>query len=202
MNREPHLIPGMAITGIATGLILMALFTTMWAGIANGGLHGKDHYAVITVFSLFTLAFISYSIRLFIVSKKFPKFTTEEDRLEGKRFSKSYGIIFGIEGTAIPLVCVLLSVTANQQFILPAIALIVGLHFYPMAKIFHRKLDYYLATWTCLVALVSLFSMIKFSEPITQIQPFLGVGIACATVAYGINMLIEGQRLTRLQLNH
>ena len=102
MKNDSHLIPRAAITGIATGLILMAFFTIMWAGIANGGLHGRDHYVVITIFCIFTLAFISYSIRLFIVSKKFPKFTTEEDRLEGKRFSKRYGIMLVLKELQYP----------------------------------------------------------------------------------------------------
>lgn len=197
MSSGPNIIPRAIVTSIASGLLLMALFTTMWAGIATGGLQGKDHYLVLTFFCIFVLIFITYSIKLFSAAKRYPEFTSEADKMEGKSIKKWFGIIFGIEGITIPIACILLSFLGYQQFILSAIAMIVGLHFYPMAKIFNRKIDYYLATWTCLVSIASIIMIVRNTEPFPFIQSFLGIGVAFATTAYGVNMLVEGNRLTR-----
>ncbi|MBB6498215.1 hypothetical protein [Pedobacter cryoconitis] len=197
MNSGPNIIPRAIVTSIASGLLLMALFTTMWAGIATGGLQGKDHYLVLTFFCIFILIFIIYSIKLFAAAKRYPEFTSEADKKEGENIKKWFGIIFGIEGITIPIACILLSFLGYQQFILSAIAMIVGLHFYPMAKIFNRKIDYYLATWTCLVSIASITMIVRDTEPFPFIQSFLGIGVAFATTAYGVNMLIQGNHLTR-----
>ena len=148
-TTETPALPRKAIQGTAGGLFLMTLFTMMWAGMANAGLDGRDDHLVFILFAMICLIFLAYGVRLFMAAKKFPAVTTEEDRLEGKKLGKRFGIIFGIEGTAIPIACVILGVTHHDQYIVSAIALIVGLHFYPMASIFKRKIDYFIATWTC-----------------------------------------------------
>jgi len=195
MKTEPHLIPRIVIKSIAGGLLLMAFFTMMWIGVAQGGLLGNDHHIVLVVFGAISLVFVTYSIRLFLLTKHFPEFTTDDDAVEGRKISKSFGIIFGIEGTAIPLASITLKLTGLDQFILPSIALIVGLHFYPMAKIFSRKIDYYLATYTCLAALICIYLLVTNSASQIFVQGFLGIGVALTTVTYGVYMLSSGYNL-------
>ena len=173
----------------------MAFFTMMWAGIAQGGLQGSDHYIHLVICSIFSLIFIVYGIRLLLLAKRFPKFTSAGHQVMGKQMSKAFGIIFGIEGLAIPAVSALLGLTHHEQYILPAIALIVGLHFYPMARIFHRTIDYYLATWSCLVALAAIFITFRSSWPETSIMSFLGIGVSLATISYGLYMLRTARKL-------
>ena len=106
-----------------------------------------------------------------------------------------YGIIFGAEGVTIPVVCGLLVHFRQTAFILPAIALVIGLHFYPMARIFKRTIDYYLATWTCIVAFSALACIINNILPQATIYALLGMGVAMATTGYGLYMIYEGKRL-------
>ena len=73
---------------------------------------------------------------------------------------KVFGFIFGLEGLLIAVSVVVLSTFDLQNYVVPIIALIVGLHFYPMAKIFERKIDYYLATWVTLVAILGIVLVI------------------------------------------
>jgi hypothetical protein len=157
MTAKVQILPRVAIRSIGGGLLMMALFTMMWTEIAQGGLQKHDHHLVLITFSTFSLLFVVYGIAIFLAANKSPKFTNERDVAEGKNMTKWFGIIFGIEGTAIPVVLVILVLIGLQQYTLPAIALIIGLHFYPMAKVFDRKVDYYVATWTCLVAIGSIF---------------------------------------------
>lgn len=195
MQSTNYTVPRIAIQSIAGGLILMAFFTMVWAGIASGGLAGFGQYAVLFVFGVPAGMFVAYSISLFRASKHFPPLTSSADKAEGKKMGIWYGIIFGAEGITIPIVCGLLVYFRQTAFILPAIALVIGLHFYPMARIFKRTIDYYLATWTCIVAFSAIAAIINNILPQNTIYALLGMGVAVATTGYGLYMIYEGKRL-------
>lgn len=180
--------PKRAIRGIGGGLLLMGLFTACWAGIAGAGLTGISKLIIWVLFGIFCLLFIIFGIYIFSVSKNYPTLTSEGDKKEGKRLGKRFGIVFGIEGAAI---CIMWNVLAPLNLIeygIPGMALIVGLHFYPMAKIFHRKIDYYIATWGCLVALTGLL-LTAMNKPQELVFALVGIGMAFTTTAYGIFMI-------------
>src|ERR1700757_1142649 len=101
MDSEKHLIPGAAVSGIGSGLCMMAFFTLLWAGIAFGGLHATSYWFFLLVFPIFAVLFIVRAIKLFGMAKYFPPLTSEADLAEEKRMGKWFGIIFGIEGLAI-----------------------------------------------------------------------------------------------------
>lgn len=173
----------------------MVFFTLMWAGIAAGNLSGLAQYAVMFVFGVPCGMFISYSISLFRAAKHFPKLSSDEDKAEGKKMGIWYAFIFGAEGIIIPFVCGLLVYFQQTQYILPAIALVVGLHFYPMGKVFNRSIDYYLATWASVVAVAAILAVKYNALPLQFIYATLGVGLAMATTGYGLYMMSEGKRL-------
>ncbi|HEY6899652.1 MAG TPA: hypothetical protein VI233_03380 [Puia sp.] len=187
--------PRIVARSIGGGLLGMAFFTMMWTGIAQGGLQGSDHHIQLVINAAISLVFIAAGIRLFMLAKHYPKHTTAEDKARGKRTGKAFGIVFGIECTVIPITCAFLGATGHSEYILPSIALIVGLHFYPMARIFDRSIDYYIATWTSLVGLTAIFIMAEYTYSFPCIMAFLGIGVSLATIAYGIVMLLTARRL-------
>ena len=191
-NKTPQIV----VKSIAFGLILMAIFTMLWTGIAESGLNGKDFFMVGIIFNLCSLLFLSYGIYLFIQSKKFPKNLSEKDKDKGKKMWKVFGFIFGLEGLLIAVSVVVLSTFDLQNYVVPIIALIVGLHFYPMAKIFERKIDYYLATWVTLVAILGIVLVIG-NKSESMIFAAVGVGVALATISYGIFMITEGRKILK-----
>jgi hypothetical protein len=197
MINTPGTIPKIVIKSIAGGLLLMAFFTTMWSGIASGSLNGLSRYIVLGVFSCFSLAFIVYGIYLFSIAKNFAVITTDEDRAKGKNMGKWFGIIFGLEGVLIPIAAGICIGLHHSELVLPAIALVVGLHFYPMAKIFNRTIDYYLATWTTLIALIAIVMLLKDEAFPIPIYTFLGVGVAMATTSYGLYMMVTGNSMVK-----
>ena len=197
MQPQKAHIPKIAVRSIGGGLLLMALFTTMWSGIASGGLTGAVRWIILMLFGFISLIFIIYGIRMFILSKYFAVAVNEKDKAEAKKLGIWYGAIFGAEGITIPLVCGLLIYFQKGNFIIPAIAMIVGLHFYPMASIFKRTIDYYLATWTCVVALSAITAIAYDIASMATILAFLGVGVAVATSCYGFYMIYVGKGMTR-----
>jgi hypothetical protein len=193
MNNESHIVPRIAITSIATGLLMMAFFTTMWAGIAYGSLvHG---IILLILFGIIIITFISFAIYLFSISKRFPKLESEADKTEGKRAGKWFGIIFGAEGLGIFVAINIVVNLGHADLTIPVIALVVGLHFYPLAKIFKRTIDYYLATWTTVIAIIAIVLILKKVYTPASVDAFVGIGTAIATSCYGLYMIYIGRKL-------
>jgi hypothetical protein len=197
MTEPTRIVPREAITGIASGLMLMTVFTMIWGWIANAGFDGRDHHIVLILFCPLAATFFFFGIQLFINAKKFAKSTSESDIAEKKKAGMWFGIIFGAEGLFIFLAVNLVINLGHPELVIPAIALVVGLHFYPMAKIFRRKIDYYLATWATVVAILGF--VLSLNKTLTEqgVMAFVGVGIAIATSCYGLYMIYEGRRLTK-----
>ncbi|TWI98784.1 hypothetical protein JN11_02972 [Mucilaginibacter frigoritolerans] len=200
MKKEQHIIPDSAIKGIATGLIMMAVFTSLWAGIGYGGLKDTGYWFVLIIFPALSVLFVVNAIKLFNAAKHFPKLTSEADIAEEKRMGKWFGIIFGTEGLGIFIGINVVINLGHPELTMPVLALVVGLHFFPLAKVFKRTIDYYLATWSTVIAILSI--ALSLNKTLTQSGVFtlLGIGIGIATSCYGIYMITEGKRLYRLQI--
>jgi hypothetical protein len=195
--KEAGILPASAVKGIATGLFMMAFFTLMWAGIAFGGLYPSNYWFALLVFPVFIVLFVINGIHLFKIAKFFPKLTTEADKAEGKRMGMWFGIIFGAEGL---LIFVGINIVVNLGYpdlTIPTIALVVGLHFFPLGKVFKRTIDYYLASWSTIVALFGFLFTLNHTMPVNYIQTFVGIGLAMATSCYGFYMIVSGRALEK-----
>jgi hypothetical protein len=198
MTTKGHVIPAAAIRGTATGLLMMAFFTCLWSGIAFGGLQFSVFKYALIIFPFLIMLFIVYAIKFFGIAKHFPASLSVEDAAEKKKMGKWFGIIFGAEGLGIFLAVNIVINMGHPDLIIPAIALVVGVHFYPMARIFRRKIDYWLATWSTLVAICGIVFTLNKTIPSHDVQTFVGVGIALATSSYGLYMISDGKRLIKM----
>jgi hypothetical protein len=192
MNVNPIPIPRVAMRSIAGGLLLMALFTVMWSGIASGSLQGAGRVVDLVLFWGGAVLFIGYAGYFFRTAKRFRSELTDVQKTEGKKMKRAYGIIFGLEGALIPVAVFICIQLGRPELVLPAIALVVGLHFYPMARIFRRTIDYYLASWATLVAIGAIVLTLEQVVLPIPILAMLGIGMAIATTIYGINMIRVG----------
>jgi hypothetical protein len=84
----------------------------------------------------------------------------------GRRF----GWITAIEGGAIFLAIVLLNVVHHPQFIAPVIAIIVGLHFFPLASLFGARVYYATGSLGCAIGMTGLL----ISDPALRMS-FVGL---------------------------
>jgi len=195
MESETHIVPAAAVKGIATGLCMMAFFTLIWAGICFGGLNATPYRFAPFVFPLFSIWFVFNAVNLFKKAKYFPKLTSEADIAEGKRTGKWFGIIFGAEGLGIFIGINIVVNLGYPDLVIPTLALVVGLHFFPLAKVFKRTLDYYLASWSTLIALGGFAFTLHHIMPVNYVTAFVGAGIGIATTCYGIYMVTRGRQL-------
>ncbi|MBC7400083.1 MAG: hypothetical protein H7289_09070 [Mucilaginibacter sp.] len=192
METPPHKIPRVAIQSIATGLLMMAVFTTMWAGIASSSLTGAHRDFEIGFFGVLIFAFIGSAVYFFSVSKRFPVLSSDADKARGKKEGMWFGIIFGGEGLGIVIAVNLVIYLGHPDLVIPVIALVVGLPFYPMAKLFKRTLDYYVATWSTIIAICGIVFTLNKSMSPAHIILFVGIGMAFSTTCYGLYMMRTG----------
>jgi hypothetical protein len=197
LNKELKTLPAIAIRSVATGLFMMAFFTGLWAGIAFGGLIENSSHWILILFVFCIIFFIVQAIGFLRIAKSYPSIQSGEEAREGKKMGMWFGIIFGAEGLFIFLAVNLANNIGHPDLVIPSIALVVGLHFYPMAWIFKRKIDYWLATWATGIAICGIIFTLNKNFQNTTIQAFVGIGLALATTSYGLYMIYYGKNLVR-----
>lgn len=182
---------GPVLQGVASGLIPMAIFTpfsAIWPVFAwpiPGGLF----FALALTWAVF-LALTA--ARLLRRSRALPH---EQNALD-VRIARGMTIVSSIQGVLILSVAIVLALLGLWVWVLPAIALIVALHFFPMPAIFGRTIDYYLGTAMLIVAAVGLALAGQQAE--WQIVcAITGLGAALVTSAYGLYMVLAARGAER-----
>jgi len=188
---NPDILPPKGLTrGIAIGLVLMAVFTVWWASDTFYGFARPVAVVLTAVGVAAALLFIVQSVRLFRITRRLPASEGAGAAQGGfsKKRGRAFGWIFAAEGTLIGVTVVVLASAGLDRFAVPAIALIVGLHFYPMGWVFQRSIDVWLATWVTLVGIAGLVVIGIDLADAALVWAYVGVGVASATLAYGIYM--------------
>ncbi|MGZ3755591.1 MAG: hypothetical protein ACXVAY_08135 [Mucilaginibacter sp.] len=195
MDNQPHIIPRIAIQSMATGLLMMTLFTMAWAGIAHVGLNGKFYYADLIFFGVLSITFLSNAIYFLSTAKRFPKTMSAEDITIDKKKGRRFGIIFIGEGLGIFIAVNVVVNIGHPELVVPAIALVVGLHFFPMGRLFKRTMDYYTGTWSVLIAVLGMIFALNKILTENEVFAFVGIGLALSTSCYGLYMIYRGRTL-------
>ena len=106
-------------------------------------------------------------------------------------------IVSSIQGGLILASIVVFVVLGRYVWILPVVALIVAVHFFPMPAIFGRTIDYYLGAVMLVVAGIGLYLAGQPSISWQLTWGVTGVGGALVTSAYGLYIVREGRRVVR-----
>jgi hypothetical protein len=188
-------IPRIALQSVAGGLVLMAIFTCMWGSWATQGLMPAFGITVGVVFGLFAALFVVEAIRMLLAARAYPTHVIEErgnaESISAPRPTSGrwFGLIFAAEGLVIFVVCAILGATGNSDYINPAIALIVGVHFIPLAWVFQRTIDYYVAGWFVLAALAGIVGVAAGLMPVALAWSLVSIAAAAGTSFYGFYMI-------------
>jgi Mg2+/citrate symporter len=146
-----------ALTGITIGSAIMFLFGVVWFLVGlSGGRFSPVLRAGLPVVGLALAAWIAMlAVRAAHVSRNAPPPTAEQAAI-GRQIGRRFGWINGIQGDAIFLAIVALNAAQRPDFIAPAIALIVGLHFLPLAGLFQRPSYYVTGLLGCAIGVAGL----------------------------------------------
>ena len=174
------------LTGRAIGATFFAFFGALWVLLA---LYDKQHLKAATVSWVLMdmLVLLSTAFWVFRQARRFPKMP--EDSARGRVFT----IINAVQWIAISIVAFSFARLHIDAYLLSAITAIVGLHFFPLARLFRYGLHY--VTGSVLVAWaaagIALF-------PVKQLQgdTALGTGIILWVSAF-VTLLIAATAARR-----
>jgi hypothetical protein len=179
---------------LSGGLFLMTIFTTIWVIIAEANLMGRDQWATTGVFGVIILYFIINYNKLTKAARSISNEPPIDDEAEKARDKRFYYIL-AIEGIAIFIMKNVLLNTGHNNLFFPFFALIVGLHFFPMAKLYNRTFYYILGIWMCLMAAAGFVLTYQPNVPAFVPAAVIGIGCALATTINGIRILRQGDML-------
>lgn len=174
---------------VAIGLFLMAFFTALWASWSFYGLSAFLGVALIVIFGAFAVIFVINGVQLFRSAARLPLPAGAESQRRGRALRVGFGVTFASEGVVIAVVCAFLAINGGYAYFAPAIALVVGLHFIPFGFLFRRSIDFYIAAWVVVWAIVAIWLIASQILAAPLVASLVGVATACGTAAYGIYML-------------
>jgi len=174
---------------VAIGLFLMAFFTLLWASWSLYGLPAAAGVALVVIFGVLAVIFVINGVELMRSAHRLPLPSGDEAKHRGHALRVGFGVTFAAEGVIIGVVCALLIVNGGYAYLAPAIALVVGLHFIPLGFIFHRTIDFYLAAWVVVWALLGFWLINSGTLAAPLVASIVGVAGACGTAAYGVYTL-------------
>jgi hypothetical protein len=168
--------------GIAGGAAILTLFGSFWCIDALAFWPTRPGWGI-PVASGATFLLLVLCVLRWTASAKLPDSHDPAAAAEGKRAGTLFGIIFGIEGGLIGLTSALLGHSGLGDWIPVAIALIVGVHFLPLAHVFKVPLYY----WTGGLCVFGTLGCLFFHEAGPRL---LCVGMLMAAVLWLTTLLL------------
>ena len=198
--------PRPAVFGIASGIFFMAFFGAYWGFTSAVFMHSPFQFIAFLVVGLVTLVLFAIGGILLKYALSLPKTLSQEDEAESKRIWVWFGIIFGIEFLSIAISSTLLSTSQRDVFIAPAIALIVGIHFFPLSRLFRVPVFSITGGLLSVLALVALIALL-LGLPIAGSSPynwslFVGIGTTLILWLTAVYITQFGFRLMRQGNKH
>lgn len=172
----------------------MAVFTMWWVSDTFTGWPVSAATVVTVLCAAAAVLFVVQAVRLLVARRRMSADVPHSDRAR-KPNGALFGVVFAAEGVLIGVAVGVLGANRLNRFLVPAIAMIVGLHFFPMARIFGRTLDLWLASWTTLVGAVGVVVVLLDGSAWPVVWSWVGAGAAAATLTYGAFMVRFAQRL-------
>jgi len=176
---------------LGVGLFMMTVFTAIWVTIAEIAFMSRDHGTTAGAFGIVIIFFIINYIKIMQTAKEVGLASMEADEPVEKSRAKWFYVIFAVEGVAILVIKNILVNKGHDDLFVPFFALIVGLHFFPMAWLLKRPFFYFLGTWMSIMAALGFFLLYK-GEPVYLSTGLIGLGCALATTANGIRLIKMG----------
>jgi len=181
-------LSGFAYRGAATGALFMAGFGSVWFFLALAALTQRFYW-------WYLLPAIAPALLVWVSIRRLrnpsPQVSTEQ-LLVAKKIRLQFGIVNAIQWTAVGILVAILSGRGRQDLIVPAIVVVVALHFIPLAVIFHAPTHYL----TCILLLgwvVACYGLRFASAHVRSAGIAIGTG-AILWIAGAIGLLGIGRR--------
>jgi hypothetical protein len=152
--------------GTVAGAVILTIFGGLWCIIALANWTARPGWSI-----------AAGAVARLVASRKIPSVDDPAAASKGKRMGMLFGIIFGIEAGLIAICSTLLASHGLAFWIPIAIAIIVAVHFLPLAHVFEVPLYY----WTGGLSLLGVLGCLLIHDLGTRV---LCVGLVMAAVLW------------------
>ena len=175
---------GEAARNVSYQPIIQAFFMLVYAvwWIFAFPIVGTIAFAVVVIYAGIV---VLLSVRDIRHSLEFANIATPEGKLIGKRM----GVVMGISYGALWIAVIVLGVLGLWRWVLPVVALIIGIHFLPLAAVFSRRIDFALAPLAIVFAIVGLVLAAQPDISWQLVYGVTGIGSAITTGIYATYIL-------------
>ncbi|WP_230159937.1 hypothetical protein [Peribacillus sp. Bi96] len=204
--QTSRLISKEAFRGSGIGVIFMAFFGTLWAGIGVMGLQGWG-FPYVELAAIFVgIIMVIGGISLIHASQKMSNQVSENGARRLKRIGFWFNMVFIAEALLIGAAIAICNMIDQTDLIPGVIAIIVGIHFLPLASLFQIRIYYATGVLLCLLALVTLFivpATVMFGEH-QIIAPLSILGFGCALILWttGLSLWLSVKNSKGLFVSH
>src|SRR5699024_10779879 len=151
MAQTIKMISRADVRGTAVGVLFMAFFGTMWAYAGIMGLQGSGSpWLLVASLIIGTLLFIG-ACQLIFASREIPNQVPNADARYNKNIGICFNIIFIAEVLIIVISIAVCNIIGYTELIPLVIAIIVGIHFLPLAYLFQVRIYYFTGALLCLL---------------------------------------------------
>ncbi len=169
----------------------MALFGVVWAAAGAGALGGATRVILLLLSVALAAALCIGAMRLRGGARDLPRNDSTRAPAQRRRLDRRFNLVFGLQSVAIALSVVLLVRYGLGAFVPAAVALIAGIHFFPLAELFKVRAYHASGAALCVLALVAFF----LAPPVRL--PVVGLGCAVILFATGAYILSLGGKARR-----
>lgn len=164
------------IRGSVGGAVILTLFGSLWCILALAGWRARPGWSI-PAGSVVTITLLALCVTQLMASRNIPSINDPVAAAKGKRAGMLFGIIFGLEGGLIALCSTLLARYGLSIWIPIAAAVIVGVHFIPLARVFDVPLYY----WTGVLSVLGMLGCSLVHDAATRV---LCAGLVMAAVLW------------------
>ena len=162
--------------GLSSAVFVMAFFGTVWSvwgsSVIPPGTITILYYCAVGLIALVLAAVGIWLIRAILRLPHDASPKSKQRSIEGRRYGVIFGIVFGLEGLFLTVANYLFS---NTVFT-PVAAIIVGLHFLPLARLF-KVWPYYVTG--AILTLLGLITLLAIPINTTLGAGYAWIGVPC-----------------------
>lgn len=190
MNPETNGITQATMRGTAVGAMLLTLFGALWAFAALSNWPHAPSWAF-SIVILVLIALTTFSAMRLAAAKLEPVYETIQTPHSERNAKTRFAALFAGEMIGIAVVVILLGHAGYPLLIPIVITVIVGLHFFPLARIFHIPI--YWGTGTALIV-CAVASLLIVNEHVRLLVLGIAVALVLWTTAAIILSVAHGYR--------
>jgi hypothetical protein len=184
------------LRGRAFGVTILAFFSIAWTGWGlTGHVPGAVLIAVMALAAIASVGLATVAWRLTRWPDPNPDTDHQHAAPARRNVNRPFGIIVGIEWTGVFAASAVLGATGHPVLVPAVICLGVGLHFLPLARLFHVTAYNVTAGALCLIAVATFVLTPVTSTPaLWTLLP--GVGAAVVLYATCVMLVRQSRRIT------